>query len=220
MGSKTQSRKAGRPRLLSLEQIIETVLAIGIDALTMSKVADALGVSKAVLYNYVSSREELVQLAAGHAVLLHPFPHDEGQPWEEYVFEYARALMDFFVHHGQLISTYVQGDFGPLIQTEGAEIWLSVLTRQGFAGPEALKLQQAVESVILGAALNWTHAQALTQSGSSYAAQAHDAVKRRGPGGLSLLKQNIDVFAAKGDRTRWEHAVHLLIAGAAAGKQS
>jgi AcrR family transcriptional regulator len=205
--------------VLNLQQIIETVMAIGIDDLTMSKLAHALGVSKAVLYNYVSSREELVQLAAGHALLLHPFPKDEGQPWQEFVIEYARALMDFFVHHAQLISTYVQGDFGPLIQTEGAEDWLSVLTRQGFGGHETLTLQQSVESVVLGSALNWLHAQALAKSGKSYVAQAHDAVTRRGPGGLPLLAKHIDAFAAKGDYARWEHTVRLLIAGAAAGKQ-
>lgn len=213
---KSQSRRAGRPRLLHLDQIIEAALATGIDGLTMNKVAKALGVSKAVLYNYVSNREELLQLAAGHAAMRHPFPHDEGQRWDDYVFEYARALLDFFIHHGQLIATYVKGDFGPLVQTEGAEIWLSVLTRQGFSGQAALKLQQSVETVILGAALNWIHAQALAQSGSSFAAQAHDALKRRGKNELPLLVQHIDAFAAKGDFERWEHAIELLVAGAAA----
>lgn len=208
----------GRPRILKLDQIIDVALKIGVDRLTMNKVADALGVSKAVLYNYVSNREELIELAAGHAVLQHPFPSDEGQPWQDYVFEYARALLDFFVHHGQLISTYVQGDFGPLIQTEGAEIWLSVLTRQGFEGPETLKLQQSVETVVLGSALNWIHAQATAQSGRTYAAQAREALERRGARELPLLDQYIDAFAAKGDYKRWEYAIELLIAGAEAKK--
>ena len=215
---KTRRRQTGRPRILKLDQIIDVALQIGVDGLTMSKVAAALRVSKAVLYNYVANREELIHLAAGHAVLQHPFPRDEGQRWEDYVFEYARALLDFFVHHGQLISTYVQGDFGPLIQTEGAEMWLSVLTRQGFDGPEALKLQQSVDTVILGSALNWIHTQAAAQDGRTYAAQAYDALKRRGASELPLLEQHIDAFAAKGDYRRWEYAIELLIAGAAAKK--
>lgn len=214
-GDKIAPRR-GRPRRLSLERIIAAALEIGVEQLSMNKLADALGVARAVLYNYVNSREELVQLVAAQAAHLHSFPKDIGQPWDVYVLKYARALRDYFVGGNYLVTAYAAGNLGPLIQLEGAEIWLSVLTRQGFTGPQALNLQQAIDTVALGSALDWSHARALADAGGSYAARARDAVAKRGEKELPFLSRHVETFARRGDARRYEKAVELLIAGAAA----
>jgi AcrR family transcriptional regulator len=215
---KPRSQPRGRPRRLSLEQIIDAALNIGLEDMTVQKVADALGVARAVLYNYVGSREELAQIATANLANAHPFPKDIGQPWDAYVRDYAGALHAFFSRHGTLVKSYVDGALGPLIQTEGAEMWLSVLTREGFTGTEALRLQEAIEAVVLGSALNRAHALALTRAGESYAAIAREAVAKRGHEALPLVSRHVEAFAGKGDPRRWERAVGLLIAGAAATK--
>ena len=87
-----RAKTAGRPRRLTTEQVLETAIAIGLEGLTMSAVARRLGVSITVLYGYVSSREELVRLAASYALEQHQYPEDDGQHWSVYVAQYAVVL--------------------------------------------------------------------------------------------------------------------------------
>ena len=70
-----RAKTAGRPRRLTTEQVLETAIAIGLEGLTMSAVARRLGVSITVLYGYVSSREELVRLAASYALEQHQYQY-------------------------------------------------------------------------------------------------------------------------------------------------
>ena len=79
-GAQPTGRRAGRPRRLTLDQILDAGLAIGLDNnLTMAAVAERLGVSATVLYGYVSGREELIRFASARAAMDHDFPNDEGQ---------------------------------------------------------------------------------------------------------------------------------------------
>ena len=62
----------GRPRQFTLEDILDAGLALieeeGLGALTMNAVAARLGTGRATLYNYVESREELIDLMLGRAL--------------------------------------------------------------------------------------------------------------------------------------------------------
>lgn len=62
----------GRPRQFALEDILDAGLALieseGLSALTMNALAARLGTGRATLYNYVESRDELVDLMLGRAV--------------------------------------------------------------------------------------------------------------------------------------------------------
>lgn len=64
--TKSQKARAGRPRQVSTEKIVEAAVSIGFVDLSMSSVAAALGVNHSTLYNYVSSREELISLMIDH----------------------------------------------------------------------------------------------------------------------------------------------------------
>lgn len=104
-----QGKTAGRPRRLTTEQLLETAIAIGLEGLTMSAVARRLGVSITVLYGYVSSREELVRLAASYALEQHQYPEDDGQHWSVYVAQYAVVLEGLLTGPGQLIGQFFGG---------------------------------------------------------------------------------------------------------------
>lgn len=66
-----QSTSLGRPPVISLKEILATATTlagqVGVNRLTMSMLADKLGVTAAALYHYIPSREALVALVVDAA---------------------------------------------------------------------------------------------------------------------------------------------------------
>lgn len=205
--------KAGRPRRLRLDQLIEAALAIGLDKLTMAVLAERLGVAKAVLYGYVGSRKELVQLAAAQVLRHRRFPEDDGQPWSVWILEYARALFEVFTVDGQLLEFWLNGTQSLLVEVDTAELWLRTLTRRGFSGEEALQLRRAVAHLIIGAAASMKHDRALRENGRPRPVSAKKAVLGRSPEEELLLRQFLDVFAREVTEDNWEFGLFLLLQG-------
>jgi len=213
---KAQLSRRGRPRRLTLDQLIEAALAVGLHQLTMAAVADRLGVGKAVLYGYVGSRDELVQLAAAHAAAQHPFPEDRGQPWPQWILEYARALFEVMTMKGELLESWLTGGQSPVVEVDAAEMWLRVLTSRGFSGEEALQLRRAVSHLVIGAASSAKHDRSLRDGGRPRRISARQAVLSRPPEETLLLRQFVDVFAREVSAQNWEFALFLLLKGAIA----
>jgi len=218
--SRTPPARRGRPRRLELAQVIEAALAVGVRQLTMAAVAERLGVGKAVLYGYVGSRDELVQLATAHAASRHRFPTDEGQPWTLWVLEYARALFEAMTMEGDLFEAWLTARQSPMVEVDAAEMWLQVLTRRGFSGEAALQLRRAVSHLVIGAAAGMKHDRALLQKGRPRPSSAKQAVLSRPPEETALLRQFVDVFAREVDERSWEFALFLLLRGVAAGHEA
>lgn len=205
--------RRGRPRRLQISQVVEAALAVGPTRLTMGAVAEHLGVAKAVLYNYVGSRQELVQLATAQAARQHQFPEDCGQPWPIWVLEYARALFEWVTLEGELFAAWISGGHSPVVEVDSAELWLRVLTDRGFSGEEALQLRRAVGQIVIGAAVNFRHDRALAGTGQARPESATKAVLNRPLEETLLLRQFLDLFAREADETSWEHTLFLLLRG-------
>lgn len=205
--------RRGRPRRLQISQVVEAALAIGPTRLTMGAVAERLGVAKAVLYNYVGSRQELVQLATAAAVRQHEFPEDHGQPWPIWVLEYARALFEWVTLESEVFEAWISGGHSPVVEVDSAELWLRVLIGHGFSGEEALQLRRAVGQIVIGAAVNFKHERALARTGQARPKSARKAVLNRPPEQTMLLRQFLDLFAREADETSWEHTLFLLLRG-------
>src|SRR5688572_22675182 len=66
----------GRPRQFSLAEVIDAALDLveeeGVAALSMQALASRLGTGSATLYNYVGSRDELIDLMLGRALAEQP----------------------------------------------------------------------------------------------------------------------------------------------------
>lgn len=69
--SPRQAASLGRPPVISLDDILETATTlagrVGVNRLTMSMLADGLGVTAAALYHYIPGREALVALVVDAA---------------------------------------------------------------------------------------------------------------------------------------------------------
>ncbi len=88
-------RGRGRPPLISRDSIIETACNLGLDGLSMSSVADELGVATQSLYRHVASRRELVTLCVDHLTAGWIMTEDHGQPLSEWLYQFAVDTRQF-----------------------------------------------------------------------------------------------------------------------------
>ena len=76
--------KPGRPRTLTVDQIIDAVLAEGLDTFSMPSIAGRLGVVHSGLYRYFTDREDLVVQVMDRIARNAPWP-STGLPWREHI---------------------------------------------------------------------------------------------------------------------------------------
>ncbi|QGP81105.1 TetR/AcrR family transcriptional regulator C-terminal domain-containing protein [Sphingobium sp. CAP-1] len=204
------ARRVGRPRRLTTRQVIEAAIAIGLDNVTMAALAQRLGVRVAVLYNYVKGRDELIDLAARHALTSQPFPDDHGQDWRSYATGYARAAYDLFRSDAQLLPLLMNGKLSPATKVDSVEAWLEAMTVRGFPPTEALALLKAIDAIVMGSAVQAAHARA---HAPDYPGTVRAAVTSRPKGDLTRLSAHLDSFVALAEPDAWEGSLHLLLDG-------
>lgn len=71
--------------MLSLDRILDTTIAVGLDRFTVVSVAASLGVTDMAVYRYVRSRDELYSRAAARAHSQFPVAGSEPADWREFV---------------------------------------------------------------------------------------------------------------------------------------
>lgn len=76
--------KPGRPRSLTVDQIVQATLDDGLTAFSMPSVARRVGVAHSALYRYVDNREALLVTAIDHALGAMDWPPTD-QPWDTVV---------------------------------------------------------------------------------------------------------------------------------------
>ena len=210
----TAKRSVGRPRRLTLNQILDAALELGLEDLTMTQLAQHIGVSVTVLYGYVANRDYLLKAAIARAALNHEFPEDTGQHWSDYVAAYAGVLHDLLTADSQLVSSFMQGGLGAHTQVEQAESWMQALLKRGFPPEQAASLYRAVGQLIIGCAVARLHAKALEADGTSQSEQFHLAVQARADE-LQTLRQHLPALLepAYGN---WEEPLLWQLRGVAA----
>lgn len=206
-GAKT--RGVGRPRRLSIDQVLDAGLALGLDGLTMGAVAERLGVTITVLYGYVANKDELVRLAAARASQEHDFPVDSGQHWTLYAASHAVALFELLTGPGHLVSQYLTGGMGPEVELDRAEAWLEGLTRRGFHPREALLLQRQMGEIVIGGAVSIWHIRSLEAAGMGFEKAASRAFAAREEAALPLLRSEQASFSDR--RPVWAHTFAQLL---------
>ena len=130
-----QSKKEvvyGRPRLLTHDEIIRGALDLGLEGLTMKKLADHLNVGTATLYQYWDNRQELMRAAAVHALSDMDLPKDEGQHWSQYAYEFALCIEKHLAANPSIILANHVREYGFPVQFKLAEQFLSVMHDRGF----------------------------------------------------------------------------------------
>jgi AcrR family transcriptional regulator len=114
-GVRERPRRGPKPRLTA-EEIVRTAIeladAAGLDALSMRRIADALGVSPMSIYTYVPGKAELIDVMVDRAFgELTPPEHDS---WRARLEHIARDNWDLFHRHPWLLQiTMTRPPMGP-----------------------------------------------------------------------------------------------------------
>src|SRR4051812_3646584 len=91
-----ERRGPGRPPLMDRERIVSVALDIahehGVKAVTMTSVAERLGVAMPALYYHVSSRDELLGLIGISLLHTETPPSAVLDDWRGWMTEFGRAL--------------------------------------------------------------------------------------------------------------------------------
>ena len=153
--SKVEQKKVvyGRPRLLTHDEIIEAALHMGLENITMKKLATHLNVGTATLYQYWDNRKTLMQAAAVRALSHVALPDDEGQHWSEYAYAFAQAIKNYLAHSPSLVLTNPVREYGYEVQFNLAEKFLSVMHIRGFEPGAAMEIFNMVGSVAFAGAV-------------------------------------------------------------------
>lgn len=202
-------KRSGRPRRLTIDQVLEAGMALGLENLTMGAVAAKLGVRITVLYGYVANKDELMRLVATRASRGMAFPKDQQQDWQTYAVQHGQSLFSLLTGSGQLISQYFSGGLGPELEMDRAEAWLEFMAGRGFGAQEALRLYRQLGGIVVGGAVIYLHLAALSKGGTSFAQAAERTLAKRGVDHLPLLASVYDDFA--GHASVWESSFLALL---------
>lgn len=165
-GAAPAPTKGPRPRW-TVEQLLDAAVRLGddhgIDAVTMSGLANALGSGTMSLYRYVESREDLVVLAADRALGAPAAP--SGGTWRERTRNWVLDLRAVYERHPWLTSIPVGTE--PLLPSYARrlEAGLACLEPLGLPGERAITVLT----------LLWTYTRGDAEQAAQLAALASDA---------------------------------------------
>lgn len=184
--------KAGRPPRINRQMIAEAAHARGLDGLTLRGVADDLGVSIAALYHHVSSKDDLMRLAAEYSAAAVPLPVDRGQHWAVWLYEWAEYNRSAFTAQPGLLGQYIEGAIPAAVIARSIDSVLGGLTRQGFSIAEANEAYELVVSCALGTTVVVIREQELAAGGRSSAEAFRTVLAEAGPDELPHLRALLD----------------------------
>jgi AcrR family transcriptional regulator len=195
----------GRPRQFALTDVLDAGLALveeeGLSGLSMQALATRLGTGRATLYNYVDSREELIDLMLGRALgeetgLSAVLDVDD---WGEALVSYLVAAFRAGVARPALLQLFLQTPKVHLgVAARGSEE-LRALQSVGFSPGRAAEVFRILVSQLLG------HIGAAAALALRPASAVLDADTE-----LGAAQRHLD---ALGEERLYEYAVRTLVAG-------
>ncbi len=145
-GRRPLPRKGPKPGL-DLAGIIAAAASLaqaeGLGAVSMSRVAAALGVSTMALYSYVDTKDELLALMVDHACGPPPEPPVAGRDWRDGLARWAAALFSVYRQHPWAVRIPISG----VPPTPNQVAWLEA--GLGCFAATGLTVQQKLSTVLL-----------------------------------------------------------------------
>jgi AcrR family transcriptional regulator len=194
--------------------IAEAAHELGLDGLTLKAVADHLDVSIAALYHHVTSKDDLMRVAAEYSAARVPLPEDRGQHWALWLYEWAVYNRDVFLVQPGLLAQYLEGAISADAIAGNVDTILGVLMRQGFSSLDANDAYELVTSCALGTAVATLREREATESGQPNLATHPAVVARMEAGDLPYLRALVADIAGRG-RSPFEDRIATVLFGIA-----
>ncbi|MDA8374895.1 MAG: TetR/AcrR family transcriptional regulator C-terminal domain-containing protein [Actinomycetota bacterium] len=150
----------GRPKvaILSRPGIARAAIDIldeeGVDEFTLARVASVLGVKTSSLYNHIQSKEDLVDMIREIVTAPIEVPDFAVTPWDEALRQWARSYRDAFAMHPNTIGLLATRPIRTPVVLHTYEAIIAGLTRSGWDMHDCVPIITAIESFILGSALD------------------------------------------------------------------
>lgn len=143
---------------LTRERLVDEALALldeqGENGLTMRGLADRVDRQVSSLYHHVSGRAELVELIRARLVEEMDTSRFEAAPWDEALRHWARSYLQAFAAHRSAIALLATAPLRDHSTYRMYEVVVDALVRGGWSGPQAVGAMRAVESFVMGSALD------------------------------------------------------------------
>ncbi len=151
----TQAKTAsyGRPRLLNHDEILDGAVELGLETLTMKRLATHLGVGTATLYQYFDSRKALMRAAASHSLSGVSLPEDTGQHWSILARDYVKSLLVLFSDNPTYITSINPTDYGFEVHFKLIEPFLTSMKQRGIAPKDGMRLFNMIGLIGYGTAI-------------------------------------------------------------------
>jgi AcrR family transcriptional regulator len=142
-----------RTHTLTRESIAAAALELvdrdGIDALSMRRLADHIGVGTMTLYGYFRSKTELLEALMDAAVSVSDVPALEGS-WHERLVLVARGLRTYLEAHPALVQIRAQQRLTRPRQFVATELMTQALLDAGLSRQDAARAFRAVFTYVFG----------------------------------------------------------------------
>lgn len=137
----------------ALEAALDIIDTEGIDALSIRRLAERLGVNGASLYHHFQNKDEIVVGAAKLALEEVRVPQGHEEPWEVWLLRNARRLRAAFRDHPDLVPVMLRRE--PLgIGTSQLEATFAMLAEEGVPVGAIAPMMEALELYAIGSALH------------------------------------------------------------------
>jgi AcrR family transcriptional regulator len=145
----TRRRRGGLSRGQIAHAALEIVDHEGLDALTMQRVAEAVGAGTMTLYGYYRSKDELLD-AVVDAAVEEGVPATGGASWRDQLHELAHVAHDMLNRHPALVQIRLRQ---PVLRPESlrfGEAALKILFGAGFDAREATQAFRLLFTYVFG----------------------------------------------------------------------
>ncbi len=206
----------GRPPKINRTQIVECALKIGLMDLTLTAVAEGLGVTLQALYHHVRDRDELLDLVAQQLTESVPLPPDHGQEWSDWAYGFAYALKKLYETAPGLADKAVektQTTPGVLIRFETS---IRIAMRSGYDDVTSLWITRAItEFVSSWVAREQRRAAIGERNGVSYAEGLLTAARRQNEVDVETLCRILEKTSSQSSDVRFDFNLRCILSGIA-----
>ena len=209
-------RTRGRvPRnTLSRQLIVEATLAVlddeGLEALTMPRLANELGVGTMSLYRHIEGKDDLVEAVAAHVLSRVIVPDGAPDDWEGRVVGYLRALRAQALRHPALARILAERGLTVAPVLDQLETVHGILRTAGFSDVDAVRSFYSLLVYVFGSLL-WELPRVHRQSPAEYAAAWHRALDEAGPAAYPNLAALRDTLPSSASEEQFEYGLERLV---------
>ena len=216
-------RKGGRvPRnTLSRSAVVDAALAMmdrdGLDAVTMPKLAQHLGVGTMSLYRHVSDKDDLIAAVAEQVMGGIDVPDGPADDWQGRVVGYLRALRDAAIAHPALARILADRGLtvGPVF--DRLEQVHGILLTAGFSDSDAVRAFYSLLTYVFGFVI-WELPRVHQRPPEAYEAAWNHAIDALDPGKYPHLHGLRPTLVTTASPEQFEYGLHNLVDSLAAAR--